>query len=114
MRMLRACLDRRVLVALAAITVGVYVIAPEMIGRAMPLLLVAACPLSMLVMAASMRPASDEPPLRATRTERDSERLERRFVELDREPDTDSSHLVAQRFQEAEQRRPKAAPSGRS
>jgi len=54
MNVLRACLDWRVLTGLAALGVAVYVIAPGVIAGAVPLLLLTACPLSMLVMMKAM------------------------------------------------------------
>lgn len=55
MSVLRACLDRRVLAALAVTAVLVAIVAPQLITAAIPLLVVAACPLSMIVMMATMR-----------------------------------------------------------
>ncbi|HUQ77629.1 MAG TPA: DUF2933 domain-containing protein [Patescibacteria group bacterium] len=54
MNILRACLNWRVVAAIAAVGVGVAVFAPDVIAAAVPLLLVAACPLSMLVMMRTM------------------------------------------------------------
>ncbi len=44
------CLDWRVLVGLAAVGVGIYVVAPGTVVAALPILSLAACPLSMLLM----------------------------------------------------------------
>jgi hypothetical protein len=54
MKILRACLDWRVLTGLAGLGVAVYLVAPGLIAPAVPLLLLAACPLSMLVMMKAM------------------------------------------------------------
>ena len=54
MNVLRACLDWRVLTGLAALGVAVYLVAPGLIAAAVPLLLLAACPLSMLLMMKAM------------------------------------------------------------
>jgi len=54
MNILRACADWRVVVILVAVGAGVAVLAPNLIAAAIPLLLVAACPLSMLVMMRTM------------------------------------------------------------
>ena len=51
---LRACADWRVVAILVAVGAGVAVLAPNLIAAAIPLLLVAACPLSMLVMMRTM------------------------------------------------------------
>jgi hypothetical protein len=49
------CFDWRVLAGLAVVGLGIWVLAPGVIVGAIPLLLIAACPLSMLVMLFSMR-----------------------------------------------------------
>lgn len=48
------CLNWKVLGGLVAVGVGVWAVAPNLIGQAVPLLLVAACPLSMLFMMRGM------------------------------------------------------------
>lgn len=53
--LLKACLDWRVITALTAVGVGIYLLAPNLIAAALPLLLVAVCPLSMLLMMKTMR-----------------------------------------------------------
>lgn len=55
MNMIRMCLNWKVVAALAAVGVGVWVVAPGAIAPALPLLLLAACPLSMAVMMWAMR-----------------------------------------------------------
>ena len=67
MKMLRMCLDWRVLVGLAAVGVGTYAVAPGAVVAALPILSLAACPLSMLLMMKAMRESSGEDgELRAT------------------------------------------------
>ncbi len=44
------CLNWKVLAGLAAVGIGVYVVTPNLVGAALPLLAVAVCPLSMLAM----------------------------------------------------------------
>ena len=51
---LRACADWRVVAILVAVGAGVAVFAPNLIAAAIPLLIVAACPISMLVMMRTM------------------------------------------------------------
>ncbi len=63
MNYLRACLDPRVLAAVALAGAAVVVFAPGLVAAAIPLLVVAACPLSMLVMMRSMGSrAAPKPP----------------------------------------------------
>ena len=47
------CLNRRVVGGLAVVALAVLVFAPSAFGRALPLLVAAACPLGMLMMARS-------------------------------------------------------------
>lgn len=54
MNILRACLNWRVVAVLVAVSAGVTMFAPNLIAAAVPLLIVAACPLSMLVMMRTM------------------------------------------------------------
>ncbi len=49
------CLDWRVLTGLGAVALGVWLVAPQYILGALPLLLILACPLSMVLMAVMMR-----------------------------------------------------------
>lgn len=55
MNFLRMCFDRRVLAALGIVAIGVWLVAPQAVLAALPLLVLALCPLSMAVMAWSMR-----------------------------------------------------------
>lgn len=48
------CLDWKVLAGLALVAVGVGVYRPDLLGAALPILLLAACPLSMLLMMRTM------------------------------------------------------------
>lgn len=52
---LRACFDRRVLAVLALVGLAVWIFAPQLAAAALPILIAVACPLSMAVMAISMR-----------------------------------------------------------
>lgn len=54
MNILRACYDWRVISALVAVGGGILLFAPGLIGAALPLLIVAACPLSMMLMMKTM------------------------------------------------------------
>lgn len=63
------CCDRRVLAGLAIGLAGIAIVAPNLVVTALPLILLAACPLSMLVMAKTMGvrrrspvALSDDPP----------------------------------------------------
>jgi hypothetical protein len=50
MKMLKMCLNPKVLAGLAVVGVGIYLFAPGLLAQAVPILLLAACPLSMLLM----------------------------------------------------------------
>lgn len=54
MKILGMCFDRRVLLALGAAGVGLWIVAPEYVARFAPFLLLLACPLSMLFMMRGM------------------------------------------------------------
>jgi hypothetical protein len=60
MKMLKMCLNWKVLVGLAATGVGVYLVAPDLVLAALPILLLAACPLSMLLMMWGMQHAQGQ------------------------------------------------------
>lgn len=57
-QVLRLCLDPRVLVAFGALAIAIWVLAPGLLLSAIPLLIVLACPASMIVMALMMRPSA--------------------------------------------------------
>ena len=73
MSILRYCLDRRVLAVLGLVALATAFLAPRALGTALPLLLVAACPLSMVVMAVAMSrgstPAAPSSSVESMRTE---------------------------------------------
>lgn len=54
MNMLKMCLNPKVIAGLAAAGAGIYILAPGLLVAALPLLLLAACPLSMLLMGGAM------------------------------------------------------------
>ena len=54
-------LDKKALGALAVAALGVYLVAPKMFAAALPLLIFAACPLSMLLMMRMMAGAGGRP-----------------------------------------------------
>lgn len=55
MQMLKHCLNWKVIAGLAAVGVGIYFVAPELVAAALPILVLAICPLSMLVMMWAMQ-----------------------------------------------------------
>lgn len=59
----KMCLDWRVLVGLAVVGVGIYVVAPGTVVAALPILSLAACPLSMLLMMTQVRMGDHEQPM---------------------------------------------------
>lgn len=47
---MRMCFDKRVLIGLGVVALGVLAVSPRLLGSVAPLLLLAACPLSMVFM----------------------------------------------------------------
>lgn len=83
---LSLCYDWRVLAGLAGVAVWVWIVAPELILGVLPLLLLAACPLSMVVMAWMMRgqhagPGTVDPQTRLAALERAQARLAAEIVQ---------------------------------
>lgn len=75
------CFDPRVLGGLAVVGLGIWLVAPQLIAPALPILLVLVCPLSMLFMArmmsGSMKDASTLSPAdRLTALEHEQARLD--------------------------------------
>lgn len=60
MKTLKMCLNWKVMVGLMAAGVGLYFLAPELALAALPILVLAACPLSMMLMMWSMRGTEDK------------------------------------------------------
>lgn len=58
---LRKCLNPKVLISLAVIALGIAIFAPKMLAAALPLLILAACPLSMIGMMLMMKKSSQPP-----------------------------------------------------
>lgn len=55
------CFNRNVLIGLGVVALGVLALQPGAIGAALPVLVLLACPLSMLVMMRGMNRANAEP-----------------------------------------------------
>ncbi len=56
---LKHCLNPKVIAAVAAVAAGVYVFAPGVFAAALPVLILAICPLSMVAMVLLMRGRGD-------------------------------------------------------
>ena len=74
MKMLKMCLNPKVLAGMVVVGVGIYLITPNL-AAALPILLLAVCPLSMLLMMWGMQhtqgqQTSQEPDATLTREER--------------------------------------------
>ena len=54
MNVLKHCLNWKVLVGLGVVGLGTYLVAPQLMAAALPILLLAACPLSMIFMMKAM------------------------------------------------------------
>lgn len=96
MNILRACLDWRVLTALAALGAGIFFVAPGIAVSALPLLIVAACPLSMMLMMKSM--GGDQKSEETTPTAVDGDRvaaLRGELAELRRRQDRLAGELAS-------------------
>ena len=74
---MRICINKRVLAGLAAVGLVVFALAPQLLGAVAPVLLMAACPLSMLLMMRGMSGRDQQAP------ETDGE--DRRLRELEEE-----------------------------
>lgn len=61
MRMFAMCFDRRVLIGLGLVAVAIWVYAPQLFLAALPVLLLLACPLSMVLMMRMMGQHSGAP-----------------------------------------------------
>ena len=55
MRMFKMCLNWKMIAGLAAVSVGTYALAPDLAAAALPVLLLAICPLSMMFMMKGMQ-----------------------------------------------------------
>ncbi len=60
MKMLKMCLNWKVLAGLAVAGASMYFLAPELALAALPILVLAICPLSMMLMMWSMRGTEDK------------------------------------------------------
>ncbi|MGI8513995.1 MAG: DUF2933 domain-containing protein [Acidimicrobiia bacterium] len=99
-RLLKMCLNWKVLSGLAVIGLGVGLLAPGLFGRALPILLLAACPISMLVMMATMR----QPSTRAPAPE-DINSLQAQLAELTAQEEQVRKHLARLASPASEQNR---------
>lgn len=54
MEMLKKCLNPKVLISLGLVAIAILILAPKAFFAALPLLILAACPISMVVMMATM------------------------------------------------------------
>jgi len=75
-KMLKCCLNPKVLIGLAGVAVGIAVFAPHLLAAALPLLFVAVCPLSMIAMMVMMGKSHDDTP----KQQDDSTILKQRYV----------------------------------
>lgn len=66
------CFNKKVVAGLAIAGLGIYLFAPNVFGAALPLLILAACPLSMIVMM-RMMPGSENRSCAAGKSQTDDE-----------------------------------------
>ena len=90
-KILKMCLNPKVLAGLTAVGVGVYLFAPGLVAEALPILLLAACPLSMVLMMWGMQhtqgqgqQTSQEPDVGLTSEERIAQLREQQSALADR------------------------------
>ncbi len=84
---MRMCLNWRVGAAFAVVAGGIYLLAPSAFAAALPLLVVALCPLSMLLMMRAMGSGSAkscETPSNSTDTSEELAQLRAEVAELNR------------------------------
>ena len=103
------CFNWKVLLALGAVGVGIWAVAPSTLLKALPFLLLAACPLSMLFMARAMKrgmagthhdsPASDEGSPKPAQVDR-----QKRLAELEAEKGTLERQIAADRGRQSPDR----------
>ena len=55
------CINKRVVVALAVVAVAVFALSPRLLGAVAPVLIMAACPLSMLLLMSRMSGREHDP-----------------------------------------------------
>lgn len=67
------CINKKVIAGLALAGVAIFAFAPHLIGAALPLLILAVCPLSMLVMMRMMSGGKSESPAAEGATDIDAE-----------------------------------------
>ena len=83
------CLNWKVLAGLAVVGLAVWVVAPQFVLAALPLLLVVACPLSMLVMMGRMRGGqpvqANQPPAAGQTRDEQAARLRSRLLSMQAE-----------------------------
>ena len=92
---LRMCLNWKVLTGLGVVALGIGTLAPGAFGRALPLLLLAACPLSMMFMMRSMSGGSHgAPPASGAPESEDMTTLRARQSELAAEQEQVSERLA--------------------
>lgn len=96
------CINKRVIATLAVVAIGIYLLAPNLVAAALPLLILAACPLSMLVMMRVMSRSDGESP--GTSNGSGPDELSQLRVEVER--------LRAERQTEAELASRTPEPSG--
>jgi UPF0716 family protein affecting phage T7 exclusion len=108
-QLLRLCLDPRVLVAFGALGVATWLLAPGLLLSAVPLLLLLACPASMIVMAVLMR-SSTGTTINQT-APRDAGRVRSELADLEVHRSTLEAELAAAETPDSSDR-PAPAPAG--
>lgn len=107
---MKMCLNWKVLAGLGAAGVGLYLVAPGLAVAALPLLLLAVCPLSMLLMMKGMQGGKCETQGRRAPQETDTTDLtrEEQITQL-----RGQQAALADRIEALEQEEPQPAKSGK-
>jgi len=86
---LKMCLNWKVLGVVAVVGLGIALFAPGLFGAALPILLLAACPISMLVMMATMRQSTS-----GGQVPEDVKALQAKLAELTAQQQQAKQHLA--------------------
>lgn len=91
------CLNKRVMIGLALVALGMFAFSPRLLGAAAPVLLLAVCPLSMLLTMRGMRRQGGGPSACTTTPAPGSRATDPEVAELEEEVDRLKAELRLRR-----------------